>query len=408
MIKASVEYYNNEEADLFKSYNNYIEINDKIQSGITIPKSEVLTYLMFTEQAEEDGWRTYKDLQERVQKRYADIEDILNFDDDSIKSKQSSTRMNASGLTERLGVSLGLNVVNQLHNLSEADWSITKDKYIGGKRIKDFDYEIELASDGQRFIQVENKGNVCADNSKKNSSVSKHYSSIKGKKNEILRTEKSNNIPLSENIYYGTIGVIDDQNIAKVWLVDPDPFQLEIGPRLFRLTTRLKFYLNLFKAVEIRKVIVDALEERIEKIEQSRRYQEFNKIRLVSGNLMTYIERHTLLTKINSNEAFGIFFPIETNSRVGVYILAVTKEIIKHIINQDFEAILNYSCKNGEFEDKVIVELSIGKKAPDLANESLAQYFVKNDKRNSLNFQDYYKLNYTSSGRIFGFMSIGD
>jgi len=403
MIKVSVEYYNNKEAVLFISYPNYKTINAKIHVEFKISKSEFLTTLMFTEQANENGWHTYNDLKKRVQYRLGDIEDILDFNDDTIKVKQSSQRVNASGLTERIGVSLGLNVVNQFHGLSEADWSITEDEYFDGKRVKDFDYEISIASDGQKFIQVENKGNVCDDNTKKNSSVSQHYKSIKEKKEEILEREELANIPRHENIYYGTIGVVDGKNKAKVWLIDPIAFNIEWNPKKFKLLSRLYFYAKLFKEIGVHKRIIVPLIERIELLKKSGNISEFDKVRLKDTykSLKIFISAKNF-ANINTNEAFGSFYFVKTKEGTKVFLMAVTKEILKLIINQDFNGIINYEYKNGDLDEKATVELSTKLSQTSEEFEMTKVQFVFDEKRKRLFAQYYGTIEYSSSGRIFG------
>jgi len=403
VIKLSVDYYNDSEKKLFQAYPNYSKIDNSITGNFNIRKDELMTYLMFTEQADEDGWRKYKDLKDRVQYRLGDVDDILDFSEGSIMTRQSSQRMNASGMTERIGVSLGLNVVNQFHGFTEADWAITDDEYINGKQVKDFDYKISMASDGKRFIQVENKGSITVDNKKKGSSISQHYASIKEKKSEIHEHESELSIPRHQNFYYGTIGVLDNKNMAKVWLVDPLAFEVDWDPRKYKLVSRLLFYYNLFQNIGIHKRILVALKERIEKIKNTEKYLEFNKVRLdnIEKTPQAFIRSNTIV-RINSNEAFGTFFFIETENQSGVYIMAVTKAIIKLIINQDFEGILNYEYKNAELSENAIVELSARLRNASKDFDFSKVKFVIDERRKRYFAQRYTEVSYTSSGRIFG------
>ena len=65
-LSLSVDYYNSEEAKLFRNYENYNEINHLIRRGFTIPEDELKSYLLFTEQADEDGWRSFQDFKAKV------------------------------------------------------------------------------------------------------------------------------------------------------------------------------------------------------------------------------------------------------------------------------------------------------------------------------------------------------
>lgn len=401
-LNLSVDYYNSGEKSLFQAYPNYTIISDLLSRNFSIPKNEFVSYMMFTEQADEDGWRKYHELRDRVQYRLGDIEDILDFSNGSIQSKQSSQRMNASKMTERIGVSLGINVVNKIHKLTEADWAITDDIYIGGKRIKDFDYQISIASDGTKFIQVENKGTVNDNNSYKTPSVSEHYSSIKEKKSSILKREQSQGIPRHQNIYYGTIGVLDSQNQAKVWLVDPPAFEIEWNPVKLKLISRLIYYSNVFSEIGIHKRFQIALDKRIEQLFNAKDIYEFNRVPLeVPLITYTYIRNNNFVS-INNNEAIGTFFFINKSE---IFLLALTKVIIRLVLLQDFNKILEYEFKNAEISNKVIIELSAKLNKASEEFEFTKTKFALDERRKRYFYQSYQEIGFTSSGRIFGKIS---
>lgn len=405
-LQVSVKYYNDEEAKLFKEYDNYAIINQMIQYNLLISEDEFKSYMLFTEYADEDGWRTYRNLADRVQHRLGDIEDFLDFSQGSIQSKMSSTRMNDSRMTERIGVSLGLNVVNKFHGLTEADWAITPNVYIGGKRVKDFDYLIQMASDGKRFIQVENKGSVNDNNNNKTSSVSNHYSSIKGKKKSILDSEKALGIVRRQNIYYGTIGVLDDHNTAKVWLVDPEAYYINWNPEKYKLISRLIYYAKLFEDIGINKTIQVQLEKRIEDLMNTPDFMEFNNKPLKSNHGLRVSMVHTKnFASINYNEILGSFFFIEKDDRIQAFMLAIPKSLINLIISQDFEGILNYEYKNDEMNDKVTVELRVRLSQATKELQQSELQFVLNEKSKRYDYQSYQIMDYTNSGRIFGIIS---
>jgi hypothetical protein len=398
-LKLSVDYYNAAEKTLFQSYPNFAALSGILNREILISEAEFVSYMMFTEQADEDGWRTYPELKDRVQNRLGDIEDILDFSKGSIQSKKSSQRMNASKMTERIGVSLGINVVNKFHGLTEADWAITDDVYIGGKRIKDFDYEIPIASDGTKFIQVENKGAVIDDNSYKTPSVSEHYSSIKAKKNSILAREQAQGIPRHQNVYYGTIGVLDSQNTAKVWLVDPPAFEVEWNPIKFKLISRLIYYSKVFSEIGIHNRFQIALDKRIHQLFTAKDINEFNRVPLdVPLKTYTYIKNNNFVN-INNTEAIGTFFFINSNE---VFLLALTKVIIRLVLLQNFDGILEYDYKNAELSDKVIIELSAKLSKASEEFEFTKTKFVLDESRKRYFYQAYQEIGFTSSGRIFG------
>jgi len=394
-LQLSVDYYNSEEAQLFQSYEKYDQINQLISQGFTIPEDEFKSYLLFTEQADDDGWRTYNDFKAKVESRKSFIDDYLDFSDGSIKARFNPERMTASRMAESVGVSLGINVINQIHGLSEADWAITPNVYIKGKRVKDFDYEIPIASDGSRFIQIENKGCTVVDNNLKSSSVSQKYSSIKGKK-ESLRSRC-----ISQNIYYGTIGVLDNHNTAKVWLVDPDAYNIDWNPSKYKLVSRLIYYLNVFKEIGIHKNISIALESRIDQLLGAKDYTSFNNIvlNLKKGVPSNLIQAKNIVA-INYSDAFGTFFFLKSNQGIQVFMIALPKALINLVLSQNFDGILNYEYQNEEINDNVTIGLETKLNRASDEFENLG--FILDDKRKRYFLQSYQHISHTSSGRIFG------
>lgn len=405
-LQLSVDYYNEEEAKLFKAYDNYTVIDRMIQHNLVISEDEFKSYMLFTEQANENGFRTYQELKDRVQHRLGDIDDYLDLVGGTITTKKSSERLSNTGMTERIGVSLGLNVINKFHGLTEADWAITPNVYIGGKRMKDFDYQISMASDGSRFIQVENKGSIVDDNSYKRSTVSNHYSSIKGKKESILDREKALSIARHQNIYYGTIGVLDDCNIAKVWLVDPEAYNEIWDPKKYKLISRLVYYAKLLKEVGLHNNIQIALENRIDRLLSIEDYKSLNNIplELKKGIPVNFLQSKYIVT-INYTEAIGSFFLIESKNEIQQFVIATPKSLVNLIIAQDFEKILNYEYNNDEMNDKVTIGLET-KLSQTLEEFDYSQLgFVLNEKRKRYYLQSYQPINHIKSGRIFGMVN---
>lgn len=402
-LKVSVEYYNEKEKKLFKAYPNNRQIDELVNKDVKISKDEILSYMMFTEQGDEEGWKTYSELKERVNYRLGDVDEYLNFTNDSIQAKRSSEKMSASNMTERIGVSVGINVINKLHGLTEADWAITKNTYLDGKRVKDFDYEYpKTASDGSKYILIENKGTVNDDNKLKSSSVSKHYKSIKDKKEDILKREALQGIKRHENIYYGTITVLDNDNVAKVWLVDPNANSMDWEPKKFKLISRLLYYFEIFKEIGIDKKIVSSLEERIKKILDSDNINVFDKKHLELGRIFYQFIRSSNFVSINNSYALGTFFQVKNQIEGDVFIVAIPKALIKLIISQDFDQILKYDFNDSDFNDKVSIELSSKFDVFEEEFKVSKTDFVFDERKKKYIYQKYQNIKFTSSGRIFG------
>jgi len=407
-ISLNVNYYNQKEKELFKKYPNHEKIESIVNNEVIISKGEFIAYLMFTQQHDKAGWRTYEDLCKRTEKWLSDIDEYISYDEGSILSQVSANVMKAPGLTERIGVSLGLNVVNKLHELNEADWAITGNEYhpLTGKRLPDFDYEILVASDGHKFIQVENKGSVAKDNKLKSSSVSQSYSSIKRKKEDILEREKKKGISKHENLYYGTIGVLDQKKTAQVWLVDPPAFNIEWDPYKYKVISRLTFYLKTFKEVNVQPRLIRLLIQRIKLLIESEDITTFNKSRLISQKeiLRKFVKKNHFAS-FGNNIAFGQTLEINSENRKSRFLSMLTKEAIKMVVDQDFDQIIKY---NFQLDNDV---KSFGF---TISSKSLIIEFVTNESvkviHNDFNGEQIamYEGNIytTSSGRVFGELTL--
>ncbi len=263
IINLSLEYYDAAQQTLFQGFPNATQLNTLVQNVIAIDKANFLAYMMFTEQMDKNGFRTYNDLQRRIQNRLGDIDDFLSFNNGSVQSKMTALEMMQPAFTERIGVTLGLCVINKIHGLTAADWKKI-DETRGRNAHPTFDFEFPIASTGTTFIQAENKGSIVTDNTLQNASVQNHYNGIKIKKDYVRAEEAKKQIYIHQNLYYGTIGVLDSRanGIGKVWLVDPPAFEIEMEPRKYKLLARLHYYLDEFKNIGVKGRIIKALETR--------------------------------------------------------------------------------------------------------------------------------------------------
>ncbi len=351
-LNITVDYYNEVEKKAFSEYSNATEIQKFIGTNIAISKDELLTYMMFNQQDDRDGWRNYNDLSQKVTGTLGHVEEYLDFSDNNAKSKVNSEVLNEAHFTERVGVAMGLCLLNKIHNLTEADWNKTKKRYDEGKRQKDLDFEFDIASDGSRFIQVENKGVVNDDNSKKTSGVSSKYTDIQAKKKKIKKDDEKNN--LHNNIYYGTIAVLDQTNSAKILLVDPPADIFDINPEKFRLLNRLNFYHDLFNQIGISQKLLNLLKKRIKEIEFSQNYYVFNNVPINDFEFyLTSFEDIKNLIVLQQNQNYFVgnhYFDNETRLAFQV----VPFDLIKIIFNQSFERILSYSFNINDRDDETL------------------------------------------------------
>jgi hypothetical protein len=406
-INLSVEYYDTTQRNLFQGFPNATTLNSVVQNGITFSRDEFLAYMMFTEQMDRNGFRTYNDLQARIQNRLGDIDDFLSFNNGSVQAKIIGNDMMQIGFTERIGVSLGLCVVNRIHGLTMADWEKIPTAP-GRNGHPTFDFEIPIASTGTNFIQAENKGSTNRNNSQQNNSVQAHYAGIE-KKKEYVRNEEANlQIPIHQNLYYGTIGVLDNRpnSIAKVWLVDPPAFEIEMNPEKYKLLSRLYYYLDQFKYIGVKEKIIKAIEKRIAEIESSSDYTRFNNIPLdyPYPRLFHLFMDGKMFAAIDTNEAFGRIFIVENKQEMFPYLVAFTKAIMRIIILQNFENILNYEYNPDFINESVQVLMRLGQK--DMGENKLPSNlkFVFNERKKYYETTYFGKVSHSTDGRIFGLL----
>jgi hypothetical protein len=411
VIQLSIEYYNETQQHSFRSFPNIEYLDNIVKNGIAISKDEFLAYMMFTEQMERDGFRTYTELQNRIQRRLGDIEDFLSFNNSSIQSKFNGIEMMQAGFTERIGVALGLCVINKIHRLTAADWK--KIPEVPGKKgHPTLDFELPVASTGTSFIQVENKGSVTENNNRKGSSIQNHYNKIQQKKSYVRQQEADLQIPIYKNLYYGTIGILDGRtdSKAKVLLIDPPAFEIDMEHSKYKLIARLRYYLDEFNTIGIKETITRPLENRISEIMNSDNYLNYSNIPLVSSRFSDSVSFYLNTDSnteaiVDTNEAFGRFYEIESEEKPALYVIAFTKAILRMIIRQDFDGVLNYTYEPNFINENVTILLR--------SKEPIEQFMSSEEIRFRLNERGkgrrryyeatyYGRISHDSSGRIFG------
>jgi hypothetical protein len=214
IFNVDVEYYDANHENLLTSIRGIkAGLAQVAGQTIEIPEGEFLTYSLFTKLGTGPGrFATLRSIQ-RVAGLYAQpLHDYFSFAR-TLKLKKAGYDPEV-GLRERIGVALGLSTVSRIHGMSVADWV-----RIPVMQTKHLDFH--LASNGKRKVQVETKGSVVLDNSKK-AQISGHATKIVEKKNHLASLPKEA-AQWQASVRYGTIAAIDDTHRAKVWLLDPEP-----------------------------------------------------------------------------------------------------------------------------------------------------------------------------------------
>ncbi len=405
-IRLSVDYYNNIERAKFQGFPNVNILNELVDRNISIPKDEFLTYMLFTDQDDNyEGYRDYFEISYNINNRIGDLDRFVTFNNGSLQSRVSSSRMHDTRLTEKIGVGQGLCVVNKIHSLTAADWK----KIPETNQHSTFDFTLK-ASTGNNYIQVENKGSIVGDNTD-NRLVRHHYSGsygILGKKTFVRAEEARLGIVPHGNLFYGTIGVLDENitSIAKVWLVDPPALEIMMDPQKYKLLARLHYYLDEFRKIGVREKIIKALKLRIDQITYSEDYLEYDKVQLdykYPYPFHFFMERNNFAA-FNTNEAFGRIFVVNRHQKNVPFLIAFPKALMRMIILQDFNGIINYEYISSFMKEDVQVFIQL--KDIDIFDNQLSDNFKFVFNERSKYYQAVYfgKISHTNDGKIFGIL----
>lgn len=236
-IRVNLNYYNSEHRTLLTTHQPYAAARTgarvaHYRRNPVIRRADFLSYFLIHRQSL-SGYQTYQDLLANAEVASAWMKDVIVSTSPTIQLTQHGYSDN--GISERIGESVGLSVISQLHGMTDADWTkIDTISGVNGQPTFDF----QIGSDGVRIIQVETKGSMVDDCTKKPSKVSNHAGNIARKKSDIdqLATYR-----YPSSIRYGTITAIDAAHDAQCWLLDPPAQDVSTAPQDLRIIKRLGF-----------------------------------------------------------------------------------------------------------------------------------------------------------------------
>lgn len=334
IIKIKVDFYDEEQKSLIiKNFPKDFEIiKDFDRKTIDVSLEDFKTYAFFKHQFIKNGRQaSFLDLEPLAQNwghydTYFEVKDggkLVNiFPDD---------RIEATDVSEIIGVAGGLTVASSLYGFTQADWTkipMTTDH-------KDFDFS-HTSSLLDRFINIEAKGSVIEDNSYKTPPVSNHKSNILNKKQD--KDFKKKYIP-SRDSNIGIITVADHNNNLQSWIVDPKMDNFEAPPEKIKLLKRLYFYHSILRLIAKRSYITLTLANRIKAIEQSNDYNKLDGIPLLNYNFDKINLTESFINSRSRNkekDIIGNTFLINQN----IFFIGMPTELIITIINQSFKKIL--------------------------------------------------------------------
>jgi hypothetical protein len=395
-LKIRVDYYDNKQKELFDKNPSATEIQKIAGSIIEIPKSEFLTYMIFTEKEDnKPTFKTYSDIKNKIRNRIAMFEEYINFSDGGIKSNFTNKQF-YDDITERIGVAGSLCLVNQIHNLTEADWQRIPEGFE-----KTLDFKI---SDGIKFIYVESKGSILENNKKKEATISNHKAHIESKK-VVQRDNKKN----TADIFYGVISVIDNQHneTLQCWLVDPDAPLSNISPTKFRILSRLYFYWINLGIISQRSAIQLALINRIKAIELSDNLEAFNKLPLMNArgkSIRLYSTSFLTKSVIERENIIGCLYPFKKDKLI---FIGFHTYIYRLLVSQNFTEIINYKFFNGTEIRTITCRIKKSDIRYLQISEQLLKEYMHSDKE-LIEFKVENQFYYSNSGRVFGIIDLNE
>jgi len=334
-IEISVSYYDEKEREKFESNGNYLIEQD--EARFTISTADFCSYYLSYKYIRIDSNLIHLP---QFARRWTDalyeFQDLLAFRNGSIGIDGDAPTNRT--VSERIGEAIGLSITCNLFDVHDADW-IRIDDRTGHKTL---DFDTRMASDGQRIIVLEAKGSSVEDNRKKTPSISEHKSDIRDKKAIAEDLYDANAIKL------GAIGVIDRnaESVARCWLVDPPAEVSSNSPRRDRLLTRLSFYSHFVRMITPRSALSISLNTRLAALNEIQDIWSLDRVPLRKGDneplFFDADQWRSQRSSLPGPGAIGKVLRIDNS----LAFVGIQPGLIKHLMNQDFDAILNYKAES--------------------------------------------------------------
>ena len=397
-IFVEVDYYDGDHRRALERYASADQIQDVVKHGIEVAVPDFLTYLLFHRACSLPlHYAGYRQTRERIADAYGKLGDLVELEHGSLYLPAGALGLPVD-LTEHIGESIGLSVINRIHGVTEADWkpvSTTTDN-------KTLDYE--LASDGAHRIQVETKGSVAENPNAKSPAISNHKRSIAEKKGDLRRADP-------EIQSYGTIVVIPfGPRPLKCWLLDPPPTDLERSPRDFRILARLEFLRWILWLISPRATLVGALATRVRAVAALRDPYELSGVPLAHPDgrpievdsrfrgSQAYAGFFASRSRVADGPAGGIVTPLEGHGTL--LFIGVREDLLHLVTGQLFEAITNYAAEWGSVEKVVNCTVS----SAEFDRFDIPENRLVGFRRSSgyVSFRMRGMLRYSVEGLVFG------
>lgn len=396
-VEIDVDFYDDKEKAALDSSVLSSAFGD-LPKRLSVPIEDLCTfYLYYKMRRGIEGFSNHTEVARNWHQALVEFDGQVDFGESSIHALTLDN--NSTGTTERLGEAIGLSVASQLHDLHQADWA-----RIPIAKAKTADFRRNVASDSVNFLEVETKGSIVAEITKKPATVSAHKASIKGKK-ATLRAGGN-----GRTVMYGTIAVVDDQptSVAKCLLVDPPSIVLE-NPRQFKILARLAYIAELISLLGGRSALAASLQTRLSALNALPDITPLDGVPLRRGNGKEYSYEPYKLSGHNtwfSSKTVVSGGPtggqLDLVSPDLMFFIGIREELLGYAASQDFDQIATYQFSSGTLRKVLDCAIPKGRFQSEFARFlDVPRYMVQTEGA-YVRFRLPALLHYTQSGLVFG------
>jgi hypothetical protein len=354
-IRVDVAFYDEVEKERLLRYPTGSVMKELVKRPIDVPTSEFLSYFLFHRRRPGMlGYQSPAAIGKKLDVALSILDAGIEFNGHSICTAEGVLQQ-LTEISEHTGEAIGLSVVSRIHGLTEADWTPIEERR-GRGASPTFDFQ--LASNGQHFVQVENKGSSVIDNRILADAIRAQKRRISEKKSKLRELGEKGSDPYPARLRYGTITAVDrrkDGN-ARCLLTDPPPGEIDDNPRRFRLLRRMRFLRDWISFVSVRSQLASALSTRVADFEAMRDPFELDRVPLRKGNGERFefvpsniVRPHSSFfankSRVTDGPAGGVVLQLSTRE---LFLAGIREELVTIASDQSFEGIAAYRAPYGD------------------------------------------------------------
>lgn len=386
-----------------------------VANGVEISVPDFLFFYLFHLMRRGNPlFQTKEKIRENLHKALEFLEGWIEWDGISIRTLNAETDP-TNEIREHIGEAIGLAVASKIHKLSPADWNRIIPEPGQGNTPR---FDFEIAASDNKYIQIENKGSVVADN-RNSQVVNYHKKNIKERKGSIAEEISKGSYPFSASLRYGTIGAIDPRpgGLLKCWLADPPVEEIHEDPKRFKLLTRLRFLRDWISVISPNSQLATAISVRVAELETLPNPFIFDNkpLRTKKGEIIdnkipfNFFQFPPPLSRFFSKKSRvtdgptgGVVVQISDNE---LFFIGVFQELISLAVSQDFQGILEYEHK---YPWSGVKTIKCVFNRYEFEQLRLPQSVLK-DVRGKKNIFSFYldgQMHFSSSGFVFGVLPL--